>query len=358
MRREQLEASGEFDSVRDRCAAFFLALAEEAAQKLLGREQLEWLGRVDLELDQLRAIFGWSRNGEIASEVGLRLAGALVDVLGVPRPRHRGTRLGYGDARHSRGFGAYAREGPCPVLSGLLVAMRGDFAAQRSLAQESATIFEEAGNLQEAGRSFTEQAVAEMRLGNSVVARALLEHSVAIARRAWRSVGPGLRSRATWGCRLSGVRLRSCARVSGRGSLVARAIRDRHTLGLALAGLGQVARAQGNHDESAKLFNETLLVSSEIGDQWIMPRALGGLAGAAVLAADYDRAARLFGIMAAMRAASGIGEAAGSFRIVYERDESEARTALGDEEFVAAWAEGRAMTREQAVAYALEIGVR
>jgi hypothetical protein len=62
--------------------------------------------------------------------------------------------------------------------------------------------------------------------------------------------------------------------------------------------------------------------------------------------------------MAAMRAVSGIGETAGSFRIVYERDESEARTVLGDEVFAAAWAEGREMTPEQAVAYALEKGVR
>ncbi len=135
---------------------------------------------------------------------------------------------------------------------------------------------------------------------------------------------------------------------------MARATRDRHTLGLALAGLALVARMQGNHDESAKLFNETLLVSSELGDQWIMPRALGGLAGAAVLAANYDRAARLFGVTAAMRDVSGIGEAAQTFRVVYERDEGEARTALGDEVFAAAWAEGKTMTLEQAIAYALE----
>jgi hypothetical protein len=75
---EQLRASGEFDTIRDRCAAFFLAMAEQAAHELLGREQLEWLARLDAELDQLRTVFGWSRTGEISSNVGLRLAGALV----------------------------------------------------------------------------------------------------------------------------------------------------------------------------------------------------------------------------------------------------------------------------------------
>jgi hypothetical protein len=125
-------------------------------------------------------------------------------------------------------------------------------------------------------------------------------------------------------------------------------------LGLALAGLALVARAQGNLDESAKVFHETLLVSSELEDQWTIPRALGGLAGAAVLAADYQRAARLFGAFAAMRERSGITEAAGSFRAINETDEAAARAALDDDTFEAAWSEGRAMTREQAVAYALE----
>jgi hypothetical protein len=135
---------------------------------------------------------------------------------------------------------------------------------------------------------------------------------------------------------------------------VARALGDLHTLGIALAGLALVPRAQGNLEESARVFNETLRVSSELEDQWIIPRALGGLAGAAVLADDYRRGARLFGALAAMRERSGITEAAGSFRAINERDEAFARAALDADTFEAAWSEGRAMTLEQAVAYALE----
>jgi predicted ATPase/class 3 adenylate cyclase len=354
---EQLQTSGELDAIRDRCAAFYLALAEEAAHKLLGREQLEWMGRVDAELDQLRAVFGWTRNGEIASDVGLRLAGALVrywEFRGLTIEGHDWVTAMLATPEASARTAAKAR---ALYSAAILAAMRND-PAQRPLAEESASIFQETGNLPEAGRSLAQQAVAESRLGNSVVARALLEHSVAIAR----EYGD------QWGLafalgQLGAVAYRESDFAAARefraeAALVARAIRDRHTLGLALAGLGQVARAQGSHDESAKLFNETLLVSSEIGDQWIMPRALGGLAGAAVLAADYHRAARLFGITGAMRAASGIGESADSFRIVYERDESETRTALGHELFLTAWTEGREMIREQAVAYALEESIR
>ena len=207
--------------------------------------------------------------------------------------------------------------------------MRGDFAGQRSLAQESAAIFQEAGQLQEAGRALARtgrrgDTSRECGRGSS-------------APRAERGIAREHGDQ--WGLafalgQLGAVAYQEADLAAARGfreeaASVARAIGDRHTLGLALAGLALVARIQGNHDESAKLFDETLLVSSELEDQWVMPRALGGLAGAAVLAANYERAARLFGATAAMRDVSGMGEAARSFRAAYERDEAEARTALG-----------------------------
>jgi hypothetical protein len=352
--REQLEVSGELAAVRDRCAVFFLALAEEAAQKLLGRTQLAWLQRLDTELDQLRAVFGWSRAGEIDAEIGLRLAGALVmywEFRGVAIEAHDWVTAMLALPGASANPIAKAR---ALYSAAFIVAIRGDFAAQRSLAQESAAIFQEAGSLQEAGRALAEQAVGEARLGNMLVARALLATSVEIARE------HGDQWAVTFALSQLGVAAYQDAdytaarRFREEAASVARAIGDRHTLGLALAGLALVARAQGNYGESEKLYRETLLVSGELKDQWVMPRALGGLAGAAVLAADYERAARLFGATAAMRDVSGTGEAARSFRVNYERDEAEARAALGEDAFAAAWATGRAMSLEQAVAFVLD----
>ena len=82
------------------------------------------------------------------------------------------------------------------------------------------------------------------------------------------------------------------------------------------------------------------------------PRALAGLAGAACLAGDHERAARLFGAVAALRESDGSREIPG-WRTINERDEAAARTSLGDEAFAAAWTEGRTLSLEQAVAYAL-----
>ena len=302
----------------------------------------------------MRAIFGWSRDEEIGGDIGLRLAAALYlywEFRGLGTEGHAWVMTMLSLPGASARTVARAR---ALYSASWLDSMRGNFAGQRSLAQESADIFQEAGQLLEAGRALTQQAIAETRLGAQVAARALLERSAEIAR----ELGD------QWGLTFALGQLGHVAYQEGdlaaaRGyreeaASVARAVGDRHTLGLALAGLALVARTQGYHDESAKLFQETLLVSSELKDQWIMPRATGGLAGAAVLAGNYERAARLFGATVAMRDTSGIVEATRTFRDLYERDEAEARAALGDEAFAAAWAEGRAMTLEQAVAYALD----
>ncbi len=91
-------------------------------------------------------------------------------------------------------------------------------------------------------------------------------------------------------------------------------------------------------------------------DTWALVYGLVGLAGVAARRGDIERVARLFG------AAEALGEAASatpSFppaRALYEQDLASVRQELDTKRFAAAWAEGRAMTLEQAIAYALEDG--
>jgi hypothetical protein len=65
-----------------------------------------------------------------------------------------------------------------------------------------------------------------------------------------------------------------------------------------------------------------------------------------------EKAARLFGASEALREALGT-PLPGSYRANYERNLSSMRKQLDEASVAAAWAEGRAMTMEQAIAYAL-----
>jgi predicted ATPase/DNA-binding XRE family transcriptional regulator len=72
-RLRQMRAETE---TRDWHLAYFLDFAEQADQHLHGPEQVEWMDRLEMDLDNLRAALAWAMDKSLA-EPALRLAGAL-----------------------------------------------------------------------------------------------------------------------------------------------------------------------------------------------------------------------------------------------------------------------------------------
>ena len=92
---------------------------------------------------------------------------------------------------------------------------------------------------------------------------------------------------------------------------------------------------------------------STLSDQASIAWCLAALGSAAALSGDAERAVRLWG--AAERQRQSIGcRPAPAARATYERAMAVARAQFDEATFAAAWAEGQAMTLEQAIAYALE----
>ena len=60
---ERLEASGESEVIQQAHAAFYLVFAERAEPELTGPAQAEWLTRLGVEHDNLRAALAWSLGG-------------------------------------------------------------------------------------------------------------------------------------------------------------------------------------------------------------------------------------------------------------------------------------------------------
>ena len=73
---EQLAAAGEEAATRERHATYCLDLGQQAAPHFLAAEQLEWLARVDDELDNVRACLAWLLESN-QFERGQRLTGSL-----------------------------------------------------------------------------------------------------------------------------------------------------------------------------------------------------------------------------------------------------------------------------------------
>jgi hypothetical protein len=91
-----------------------------------------------------------------------------------------------------------------------------------------------------------------------------------------------------------------------------------------------------------------------VRDRWGMVYALPLLAGLMVARSDYVRGAWLFGVAEALRETTGVEIHLPPTRDMFEQQIAVARANLDPAAFAIAWSEGRAMTLEQAVAYALQ----
>jgi predicted ATPase/transcriptional regulator with XRE-family HTH domain len=120
-----------------------------------------------------------------------------------------------------------------------------------------------------------------------------------------------------------------------------------------LNALGQVARARGKYARAATLYGESVTLREGLGYARDVAVCLEGLSDVALALEQPGRAARLCGAATALR------EAVGTPLPPADRDDfaqavASARRALDEHSFAAAWAQGRAMSLEQAVVYARE----
>jgi hypothetical protein len=120
----------------------------------------------------------------------------------------------------------------------------------------------------------------------------------------------------------------------------------------ALRNLGRVVHLLGEHGQARVLLVESLALLHERGNPYQIGCCLDALAGVVAAQGQPEQAARLFGVGQALRADLQWPWPLGA-RIDYERDLSVVRAQLDEATFAAAWAEGRAMSLEQAIANAL-----
>ena len=128
-----------------------------------------------------------------------------------------------------------------------------------------------------------------------------------------------------------------------------------HRLGIAtsLRGVGRMAHGGGDWEHGVCLLREGLALVHELGDVVGIAGGLQDLARALMERGAWDRAARLFAAAEALREATGTAPWP-TERAEHARDLARVRTWLGEAAYEVAVIEGRAMTIEQAVDYALD----
>jgi tetratricopeptide (TPR) repeat protein len=399
---EKLRQEGEIEAIQRQHASFFLDFAKMAEPKMKSAERGVWLDRLECEYDNLRAVLGWSReSGE--AEMALELAGALSwfwhfrGSLGEAREwleaaltlSESQAEAGYPQARAYalywagslardqgdyvvarsrleesvaifRRLGPLGKPGLADALTGLgvVTGIQGDYTAGRSLQEEGLAIYREVGGRWGLAFALHVLAMAASSFeGNEAIARSRLEESLAL----WREVGDkwGL-AMVLFGLGLLAFRRGEYAAVRPHfeeSLAFLREVGDKRFLGRALAGLGAMLQLQGDDERAAAVLAESLALNRELGDQYGIAVGLAGLAQVATVQGQPERAARLFGMTEAL----GYGTTApvvGVNRLLYERAVATARAGLSEEAFAAAWAQGRAMTLEEAIADAFSLAAK
>jgi predicted ATPase len=355
---EKLDKAGETGQVRSRHLAFFLKLVEEVEPKSHGVEQLTWLKWLNNENDNLRAALTWSLEGG-AAETGLRLAAPLGWFWFLRGLYDEGIQwldrvLSETDPTEQPAVRARAFH-----ILGQTARFQGDDATARSACEQSLALYRTLEDWRGIADSLFILGDIAGYQGDDAAARSIF----AAARSAYEKALVILRQQGDqWRMARSFNKMGEIARVeddypSARSfyeeSLsIRRELDDQIGTALELGNLGVVALHQGHVRQAAAFSQEGLVLYRKHGVKRGMIDCLEVLAGVAGSAGQPTWAARLFGATQVLR------EAVGTCReyidqIEYDRHVAVTRAKLDEATFAAAWAEGRAMTLEQAMDYAL-----
>ncbi len=390
--RDKLFEAGESEQVRNRHLDFFLALTETAESKLTGPEQGVWIKRLDLENDNLRTALEWTNENPERTEDGLRLATALARFWAVRDlqggRKHLGSLLAHLSGQPQSPLRAKALG-----VAADLASRQGDHRSAHAYWQESLTIRRKIGNSSEIANSvrglgnvalatcdfamarhYYEESLSLCRLasdengmawsfsnlglvawneGDYATADQLLKESLAIRQAKGDKGGIAyvlnLFGLVAW-TRGDYVTMRS---LNEKSSRIQSELDDRWNLAYSLDSLGLAAFGQRDYASARIYFLESLGYFRDLGDMWGISYALERFAGLASACAQPIPAARLFGAAEAFREAIHLPMQPGE-RAQYERNVAAVRAILSEEVLKAEWAEGRALTLEQAIALATE----
>jgi len=117
--------------------------------------------------------------------------------------------------------------------------------------------------------------------------------------------------------------------------------------------LGHVARHVGSLDEAKAIYRETIRGWQDSGNRGAIANQLECFAFLAVAEEEPHRAAKLFRAAEALRTKAQ-SPMTGQERVEYDQSVAQLRAMLPEEEFNMLWAEGKSMTTEQAIEFALE----
>jgi len=389
---ERLEASGEAEQLRRQHARYYQALSSEQPAE----DNDTWKRRVDRDYDNVRSALEWSQTVAGDSEAALWLARSLSPVWDERGLRHEAIATLQRALDHPLGVGRTVSHVKARERLANLLGLTGNYAAAQAEYEQALPLARELGDSRLHAWILSRLGWLAREQGDSASAWARLSEGIALYRQqgdkyglAWglttvaevaildedpvRAEALLAESRAVWqndgsnwyrlwrgwtlnhlghAAQLRGEYQRA-AELHQESLAIFRSLGDQNFgLPWAYHSLGETALGLGRLDEAARYLAQGLALSQTLSDQASIAWCLAGLGTMAALDEEPERAARLWGAAEQLRQAIGCRSAPAACA-TYERAVATARAQLGEEAFEAAWAAGRALTLEQAIAEAV-----
>ncbi|MGE5221196.1 MAG: tetratricopeptide repeat protein, partial [Omnitrophica WOR_2 bacterium] len=332
---QRLHESGEEAAARDQHQVYFLNLAMQSEREIHGPGQVEWMDRVELEINNFRLAFEWSL-AEKNMSAAITLIAALgwtvwmqghgsevqswfdkirlipgIDDYPVEYARML-NQLGFqnwmkGDFREartvleeSRVIGMKAGSDIAPGLAqtflyqGLVRWIEGDFSAAEALFMQSQEIYQKLGD--QWGMAY-----AMLQRGNVATSRnendralPILEESYLIFRRLGDFFGISRSSQRLGELFLRQGDFEKASQFFEQQLKNDEKLHFNQGISLALHNLGELSRYQGDVEKAEQYFKKSLAISSEFGDEWSSSNTRINLGLTALYQNDYPRAKRWF----------------------------------------------------------------
>jgi tetratricopeptide (TPR) repeat protein len=390
---ERLEASGEAERLRQQHAGYYVTLGVVDFPDVWDPAKTAHLIP---EYDNLWSALAWSQTSAGDPELALRLTRALRILWFRRGMRRQAIAALERTLTHPHGIGRTAVHAAARFELGQFLAFTGDYAAARLQYEQALQLAREVGDRWWCAVAVEWLGILAREQGDSATAWARLSESLAIYRELGNasSVAEALNMLAEVAI-LDEDPARAEALLAESHVLEQQEHAGPNQVGMTLLSLGHAAQLRGAYDRAAQLHQESLecfrafgdqyfglpsayhnlgetclglanlaeaagwlakglALSQTIGGQASMAWCLAGLGSTAALGEAPERAARLWGAAERLRQAIGCRRAPAT-RITYEQAMAVARAQFGEVAFAAAWAQGQAMTLEQAIAEALQL---
>jgi len=289
---EKLSQSGELEALRWRHARYYLGFAEKAKDHLQGPQQVEWLGSLEREQNNARAVLAFLlEHGE--AMLALRLGSALWRFWQLHGHLTEG-RLWLDRSLALAGNVTPQVRADALNAAGNLAWSDSDFDHARIMYRQSLEISRESGDKRGMARPLNNLAVLAHAQGDYGQAADLFEQSLALKRE--------LGDRAGTASSLNGLgtvmqdwgNYAEAKNMYEESLALFRELGDRHGIASALTNLGVNSVLMGDPDKARILYEEALALRRDLGDVQGVSNVILNMGEAACYKGDYSAAAALY----------------------------------------------------------------